>query len=263
MSRTRRALLAVLALALLKRPADWFLAALLPDASVNPTPACVAGMLVSLLLLGLPAWLLRPWTSVRLTRTDSLWPDLCLASAAALLARITLPALDAAWQGWLGAAAAPLPASANPAMTVLYGLTLAVVPAIVEEAFFRGALLTALLDGSRPFTATLLTVLTFALMHGRLENLPSLLSVSLLLTALMLRTGHIAVPMTAHLVYNLTVLLKLRIPAWGSCLCGALLAALLIMLCVRRGEMAHPPMKRLDGLLAAAALLVLAASYFI
>ena len=263
MSRTRRALLAVLALSLLKRPADWFLAALLPAAAVNPVPQCVAGMLVSLLLLLLPAWLLRPWTSARLTRTDSLWPDLCLASAAALLARITLPALDAAWQGWLNVSPAQLPVPEGMPMTLLYMAALAVVPALAEEAFFRGAVLTALLDGSRPFTATLLTAMTFALMHGRLANLPSLLCISLLLTALMLRTGHIAVPMTAHLIYNLTVLWTFRIPAWGSCLCGAVLAALLIMLCVRRGEMAHPPMKRLDGLLAAAALLVLSAMYFV
>ncbi|MDD6051579.1 MAG: CPBP family intramembrane metalloprotease [Clostridiales bacterium] len=263
MSRTRRTLLALLALALLKRPADRVLATMLPDVSVSPVPICVAGMLVSLLLLGLPAWLLRPWTSARLTRTDALWPDLCLAIVAGLLARVALPPLDAAWQGWLRISPASMPVPSGLPMTLLYSLALSVVPAVTEEAFFRGALLTSLLDGGRRSAAALMTALAFVLMHGRVANMPSLMAVSLLLTALMLRTGHVAVPMTAHLIYNLTALWMLMIPAWGSILCGAVLAAMLMMLCVRRGEMAHPPMKRLDGLLAAAALLVLAGMYFV
>lgn len=263
MSKTRRTLLILLALAVLKRPADILLAALLPDATVNPVPACVTGMLVSLLLLALPAWLLRPWTSPRLIRTVTPAAEVGMAVMAAVLARMALPPLDTAWQSWLRLTPAPLPAPGGILMAALYALTLAVTPAMAEEAFFRGALLTSLLDGSRRMTALLLTTLAFTLMHAHAANLPSLLIVSLLLTGLMLRTGNIAVPMTAHLLYNLTALVSLRIPLWGSVLCGTVLAGLVMMLCFRRQEMAHPQMKRLDGWLAAAALCVLAALYFV
>lgn len=262
MTRTRRSLLVLLALALVNRPVELLLAAMLPDTAVNPVPRCVAGMLVSLLLLGLPAWKLRPWTSVRLTRPQSLWPGLMMAIAGALLARGALSPLDAAWQDWMHLAPDPLPAPTGISL-LLYAAALAVVPAFTEEAFFRGGLLTSLLDGSRQTTAVLLTTATFALMHGQAANLPSLLAVSLLLTVLMLHTGHIAVPITAHLVYNLTALWGSGMPLWGSLLCGVLLAALVTMLWLRQPKMAHPPMKRLDGLLAAAGLIVLAALNFL
>lgn len=263
MSRTRRALLVTLALALLIRPVSLLLAAILPDASVNPAPQCVADMLVSLLLLGVPAWLLRPWTSVRLTRAKSLIPGLLTAVVAAMLARIALSPVDAAWQGWLDTVSDPLPVPGNLPMAMLYAAALAVVPAITEETFFRGALLTALLDGSRRTTAVLLTTVTFALMHGSMANLPSLLAVSLLLTLLMLRTGHIAVPMTAHLTYNLTALCGGGILGWGSILCGTVLVVLLGWLSIRQPKIAHQPMKRTDGLLASSAIIVLAALIFV
>ncbi len=263
MSRTRRALLVTLTLALLIRPVSLLLAAMLPDASVNPVPPCAADMLVSLLLLGMPAWLLRPWTSVRLTRAKSLMPGLLTAAVAAMLARVALSPVDAAWQGWLDMAPDPLPVPENLQMSMLYTVALAVVPAITEEAFFRGALLTSLLDGSRRTTAAALTTVTFALMHGRMANLPSLLAVSLLLTLLMLRTGHIAVPMMAHLTYNLTALYGGGIPGWGSILCGAGLAVLLGWLSFRQPKIAHQPMKRTDGLLAALAIIVLAVLIFV
>ncbi|MGN1367650.1 MAG: type II CAAX prenyl endopeptidase Rce1 family protein [Aristaeellaceae bacterium] len=261
MSRTRKSLLTVLALAMLNRPVNLLLSAMLPDMAVNPVPRCVAGILVSLLLLGLPAWRMRPWTSVRLTRAQSLWPGLLMAVAGALLAREALSPVDAAWQGWMHLAPDSLPAPMGISL-LLYAAALAVVPALAEEAFFRGAFLMSLLDGSRRTTAVLLTTAAFALMHGRAANLPSLLVVSLLLTVLMLHTGHIAVPITAHLVYNLTALRGSGMPLWGSLLCGVLLAALVMMLWVRQPNMAHPPMKRLDVLLAAAVLIVLATLYF-
>ncbi len=263
MSRTRRALLVTLVLALLIRPADLLLAAMLPDASVNLVPQCAADMLVSLLLLGVPAWLLRPWTSVRLTRAKSLLPGLLTAAVAAMLARVALSPVDVVWQGWLDMVPDPLPIPENLPMAMLYAAALAVVPAITEEAFFRGAVLTSLLDGSRRTTAVLLTTVTFALMHGRMANLPSLITVSLLLTLLMLRTGHIVVPMIAHLVYNLTALCGVGIPGWGSILCGAGLAVLLGWLGIRQPKIAHQPMKRTDGLLAALAIIVLAALNFV
>lgn len=259
MSKTRKALLTLLTLALLIRPVDILLAAMLPDVSVNPVPQVVGGMLASLLMLGLPAWLLRPWTSVRLTQRKSVWSGLATAICTALLIRAAMSPVDAAWQGWLGLAPDALPVPDGVPMAMLYIAALAVVPALTEEALFRGAALTGLLDGSRRATAVLLTTASFALMHGSAANLPSLLALSLMLTLLMLHTGHIAVPVTAHLVYNLTALLSRTAPVlWGSLLCGVLLAALAVVICVRQPKIAHPPMKWQDGLIAAAVLAVLA-----
>jgi len=263
MSKTRRVLLMVLALALLKSPVDTLLAAALPDGSLNPVPQCIAGITVTILLLGLPAMLARPWTSVRLRRRKSIWPGMGMAVAGALLTRAALSPVDAAWQGWLGLASDALPVPESVPMAMLYIAALAVIPAITEEAFFRGAVLTGLLDGSRRVTAVLLTTAVFVLMHGNVANLPSLLVISLLLTLLMLHTGHIAVPVTAHLVYNLTALNWVGIPGWGSILCGAGLIALAVYVCVRQPRVAHPPMKGLDVGIAAAAVVALLALYLI
>ena len=257
MSKTRKALLTMLALALLMRPVEILLAAMLPDVSVDPVPQCIAGMAVTLLLMGMPAWFLRPWTSVRLRQGKSLWPGMVLGVFAALLTRAVMTPVDAAWQSWLGLAPEVLPAPDGLSGALLYLAALVIIPAAAGEAFFRGAVLTGLLDGSRRATAALLTTTFFALMHGSAANLPSLLVISLLLTLLMLHTGRLAVPMMAHLVYNLTALNWGSLPEWGSILCGAGLIALMAYICVRQPRVAHPPMKLPDALIAALTLAVL------
>ena len=263
MSKTSKVLLALLGLAVLKMPVDVLLAATLPDASVSPVVNCLAGALVSLLLLGVPSWLLRPWTSIRLPQKKSVWPGVLLGAAMALLARAALTQVDAAWQGLLGLTPDALPVPESIPVAVVYIIALAVVPAVTEEAFFRGALLTGLLDGSRRITAVLLTTAAFALMHGSLANLPSLLAISLVLTLTMLHTGRIAAAVTTHFFYNISALAWTGVPGWGSLLCGAGLIGMMAYVILRQPKMAHPPMKKTDGLIAAAALIVLAALYFI
>lgn len=263
MTNTRRALLTLLALALVKLPLDAALAALLPDASVNPVVNGIAGAAVSLLLLGIPAWMLRPWTSLRLVRVKSRGQGVLIGVLLAVLCRVALTPVDAAWQDYLGLAtdALPMPESLPVAMVCL--LTMAVIPAVTEEAFFRGALLTGLLDGSRRVTAVLLTTLSFTLMHGNAANLPSLLVLSLLLTLLMFRTGSIAAPVMMHLVYNLTAFVPVEASFGRRLLCGAGLTAVALWWGVRREKYAHPPMCWLDGLIAGAALAAMAAQYFV
>ncbi len=263
MSRTRRVLLCLLALALLRRPIDFLLAAMLPDVTVNPIPQCIAGVVMNLLLLGLPAWLLRPWTSDRLGCRKSALPGMAMGAAAAVLTRWALAPADAAWQEALNLVPDTLPVPQTIPVAMLYIASLAVIPAVMEEAFFRGAVLTGLLDGGRRVTVVLLTSVSFALMHASLANLPSLLVLSLLLTLLMLDSGHMAVPVTVHLVYNLTALSWMTIPGWGSLLCGAGLIGLGAYLCVRQPRYAHQPMRLTDGLIAAAAVIVLAAAYIV
>lgn len=262
MSKTRKVLLALLGLAVVKTPVDMLLAATLPDASVSPVVNCLAGVLVSILLLGVPAMLLRPWTSIRLPQRKSCWPGMLLGAAMALLTRAALKPVDAAWQTWLALTPDMLPVPDGIPTAMVYIVALAVVPAITEEVFFRGTLLTGLMDGSRRGTAVVLTTLFFALMHGTLASLPSLVAVSLMLTLLMLHTGQVVAAVTMHFFYNISALAWPGIPGWGSLLCGASLIGLAAYICLRQPKIAHVPMKTADGLIAAAAMLLLTALYF-
>ena len=70
-------------------------------------------------------------------------------------------------------------------------------------------------------------------------------------------------PVTAHFFYNISALVWVTVPVWGSILGGAALIALTVYIIVRQPRLVHPPMKRLDGLIAAATLIVLAAQYFV
>ena len=263
MTKTRRALLVLLALALLKGPVDALLAKLLLDAYVDPVPQWMAGAVVSMLLLGLPAWRLRPWTSPRLVRGVSLGKGIALGVLAAVLCRFSFGVLDASWQRMLGVVPEMANAPEGLSAALWSVLALAVIPAVMEEAFFRGALLTGLLDGSRRITAILLTTLAFAMMHGNAANLPSLLGVSLVLTLLMLHSGCIAVPIAAHLVYNVLAFVPARLPLWGSVLAGAALIVMVGRMIISQPKMACLPMKWLDRLIAGAALAVLALQYFV
>ena len=263
MSKTRRALLMLLALAVIKMPLDSLLAALLPDASVNMLPVCIAGAAVSVLLLGVPAWRMRPWTSPRMVREETAWVGVAVGAGMGALCRLAFTPVDAAWQGWMNLAPEEMAAPESLPAAMVCVLTLAIIPAVTEEAFFRGALLTSLLDGSRRITAVVVTALAFTLMLGNTANLPSLLGTALLLTLLMLRSGHIIAPMAMHLVYNLTAFVRAETTLWGSLPGGAALAAAALWCCIRREQYAHPPMKRQDGLIAGAALAALAAQYFV
>ena len=263
MSRTRKSLLALLAVAALTPLMRLMLAALLPDVTVDPVPGCIAGMLASVLTLGLPACLLRPWTGGRLTQRRLLWPGVLLGAASAVLVRAALGPVDVRWQALTGLVPSVMPVPDSIPLGALCVTALAVVPALTEEAFFRGALLTGLLEGGRRWTAIVLTTAVFVLLHGSLANLPSLLAVSLALTLLMLHTGHIAVPMAAHLVYNLTAMGWGSVPLWVSAICGAGLIGLFVRIRTAWPETVQPTMRKADGLIAAAAVAVLILSYMI
>ena len=179
------------------------------------------------------------------------------------MCRFSFSPVDAAWQSLLGVVPEMLNGTEGLPVALWSMLALVVIPAVTEEAFFRGALLTGLLDGSRRITAVLLTMLAFAMMHGNAANLPSLLGVSLVLTLLMLHTRCIAVSIAAHLVYNVLAFVPARLPLWGSVLAGAALIVMVGRMIIRQPKMACQPMKWLDRLIAGAALAVLALQYFV
>jgi sodium transport system permease protein len=86
-------------------------------------------------------------------------------------------------------------------------LVTALVPAVVEELFFRGYLFTALRTALRPWTTVLLTALLFGLFHIVTGGLawPRLLVTTLLGVVLgwvRLRTGSVLPGVLVHLLHN-------------------------------------------------------------
>lgn len=113
---------------------------------------------------------------------------------------------------------------------VLAFCALAVVPALVEETLFRGAVYPCLLRAFSQRTAFWLTVMTFTLMHGSLTGLPAHLGVGWLATALLVRRGRLGACMAFHLTYNGMGLLYSLLPAlhiWERIPWGVLLGACL------------------------------------
>ena len=262
MSRTRAALWALLALMALRIPAALVMNALLPDAAEAPLAFYLATIAQELVMFGLPALLLRPWRSERMQAARRSWRWLAVAAAAALMARAALTPLTDWWVALTEAEEALLPQPGSVWETVLQVLALAIVPALAEEAFFRGALLTALMDGCRRSTASLLSTLMFSLMHGSLAGLPAHMSIGFVLTLLMLRSGRIIVPVTAHALYNALALCWPVLPGRVGAVCGVLLAILVCaMFPLLQRE--RPRMGRVDALLAFLSLAGMTAFYLL
>lgn len=84
-------------------------------------------------------------------------------------------------------------------------LAVAIVPAVCEEVLFRGLLLPSLeIKGRR--VAVLVSGVLFALMHARVEALPSHLLLGFVLGTLVLRTGSLPAAMLYHAAHNAIIL---------------------------------------------------------
>lgn len=229
MTRTARALAALLILTAVRVPVALAVSALTPDLSEAPLLFYALTILQELAFFALPAWMLGWGRSGRISEGKFLsW--LAPALLLALLARRALTPLNAWWAEMTGAQATPLPRAQSAAEALLQALALAVIPAAAEELFFRGALLSALREKCSGRIAGALCVLAFALMHGSLAGLPGHLGVSLLLTLLMLHTDSLLIPILAHMLYNLLALM----PGVGlpGAVCGRLLAVALAGLAI-------------------------------
>ena len=112
----------------------------------------------------------------------------------------------------------------------------AVLPAICEELFFRGYLLSAWEERwgwrSVPVCAVL-----FALLHGSVQGFPAQLAAGMLLGCICIRSGSVFCAIAAHLGYNLGVVLLSALwqsSGWlqeaGVALCGAALAGVFFVL---------------------------------
>lgn len=263
MRRARRALLALLGLTLLRTPIALLVNALLPSVTDAPEINYAVSLLQSLLLFALPGWLLRPRQKAPAWRGREWLGWGALSVSAALCARTVVTPLNRCWSGWLRAEVTPLTMPEGLPSQLLMILALAVVPAVAEELFFRGALLTSLMQSGAQTQAVALTTLMFALMHGSLAGMPGHLLTSLLLTLLMLHTGRLAVPVTVHLVYNLSALFGPETAMLLPWFCGAALLALILWLSLRQEWRGKAKLQPGDGWLSAAILLLMGAQYLL
>lgn len=262
MTAAGRVLAAALILALLMPPVSLVASAMLPD--VTQAPALVYGVTIlqELLMFLLPAALLGGLKRQRRTDGRILSGWVLLAVAAGILAVPALRAVSGWWRGVCGVPDRFLPDVNGAGERLLQVLALAVVPAIAEEAFFRGAMLGALRRACSPWTAVLLTTAAFALLHGSLGGLLSHLAIGLILTLLMWHSGNLLAPMAAHMGYNLLIVLGAQYPEWAAYAGGALLTLLAGWL-LSRLRICKVTLGRNERLLAALMLLAMSARYFI
>ena len=94
----------------------------------------------------------------------------------------------------------PLPD--NGAQIILALAAVGIVPAILEELLFRGALLEGLKRELQPRMALILTALLFAFMHGSLIGLPAHVALGLVITLLAIRQNNLQLPMIYHFSHN-------------------------------------------------------------
>jgi sodium transport system permease protein len=92
-------------------------------------------------------------------------------------------------------------------------LVLALLPALCEEAAFRGFILTGLLRGFRPWTAILLSAFLFSLYQMNVFQFVPHFLLGIVLGMLAARTGSVLPAMVFHLVYNSLVLAPILLGA--------------------------------------------------
>ena len=170
---------------------------------------------------------------------------------------------DAAVGQFLSAPERQIAAADSAGEWCLQLLALAVLPAVLEEALFRGVVLQTLLDSGSRFGAWLLTTLFFSLLHGNLAALPAHLLFGGALTLAEMRTGNLLVPMVMHAVYNASALFWRGMSSWWLIFCGAAVLALGIWALMTLPRTAKMRMKRGHIMLSAAILLLMAVQYLL
>jgi len=169
--------------------------------------------------------LVRRWHSSRPFRYLAYRPpaavDLVLAGAGAVAVVPLAEVLDR-WSyvilpplRELAAGEASLLAVHSPWQAVLVFGAVAVTPAVCEEAMFRGWLLGTLRRRLAPVPAIIVQAVLFALFHMSPLSIVALAFVGLYLGWLFERTGTIYASMTAHGLYNATIIAVTNLqPRW-------------------------------------------------
>ena len=241
---------------------ERLLALMLPH-DLHQNTRLLLSMAQEALLIGLPALLMRRGRSAR-TGTMRLSIGLLLCAAVLGLAmRALATPLTQLWGNFVSAPERQIAAADSAGEWCLQLLALAVLPAALEEALFRGVVLQTLLDSGSRFGAWLLTTLFFSLLHGNLAALPAHLLFGGALTLAEMRTGNLLVPMVMHAVYNASALFWRGMSAGWLIFCGAAVLALGIWALMTLPRTAKMRMKRGHIMLSAAILLLMAVQYLL
>ncbi len=199
-----------------------------PDMRFNAGHYFGATCLQEVLIWLLPALVMLPWRTKRLAPK---YPAMCIV-AVCIVMGVLLQTGSSLLQllPWKSSSTMPTPRTLQEGILAL--ATLLFVPAVCEEAFFRGTLTVHLMDATSPAWAFTLSTLIFALMHGKLPGLPAHLAVSACCTLAMMATGRVWPGMLLHLSYNTSVLMVPMLPI-AACV-AAMVAAVIIAVLVAR-----------------------------
>ena len=179
----------------------WF-----PNLPMDPTAYYAVLIGQELLVFGLPAWLMRPWKSSRIEQQPTGWLTCGTAFLLGYALQIALWPVNEWWMSLTGGSPQYIPMPENTADWVLLVIAMTAVPALLEEAFFRGGLLGGLLKTGGGVSSVVLASLFFTMMHMHLGGLMAHLVSGAMFTFLMLRWGRIYMPMLAHFGFNLAAL---------------------------------------------------------
>lgn len=201
--RRRYALAVCLIMMALRLPVSLALRLAWPDADTNAVHSYLSIICRETALWLAPALALRPWRTRRIGEKVSAG---MLTASAAVCGALTQVSLWAARMLLPAQPSAGLLMPQGAAEWLLAVLALAIVPAICEEAFFRGVVTVHLMDAMHPTAAFALGTVIFALMHGDPAGLIPHLTVSAGCTLAMMATGRVWVCMLAHMSYNAAAL---------------------------------------------------------
>ena len=193
-------LIMTLAVMLLRLPLTWLVSHL--GGAEDPAMYYARLILLQAVVWGFPALLMRPWRSDALPENEKCGGICVAALLLGVIAQLAMTPVTLWWAENAGLQLSGVSMPENEMQWTLAMLALCLTPAVCEEAFFRGSVLTGLSMSAQKWSAMMVTTLLFALMHGSLAGLWGHLTVSLLGTLLMLRCGKLRAPMLLHLGYN-------------------------------------------------------------
>jgi uncharacterized protein len=119
--------------------------------------------------------------------------------------QVALGTAAAALMGAVGLEVAPQPlqvAFGSAVPTLIAATTTIVLAPVGEELLYRGVLLQGLADRMPPWSAVTISSLLFGLAHGQVLSMVVTGAFGALLAIARLRSGTLAVPIVAHMVFN-------------------------------------------------------------
>ena len=149
----------------------------------------------------------RKWPGYGTRECDSL---LLLISASLLgvIAQIALGFLTESWISWTGTAHDPgLPMPETGLEWAAAVLVLVILPALAEEAFFRGMMVKGFHEVMPLSAAAAISVFLFAAAHMSIAAFPAMLVFGIMASLLAIKGGKLKYSIAFHLAYNLTALI--------------------------------------------------------